>query len=85
MYRQAIDQRDGVTKTAQHTRSSFELSERQASYQPPIGVEVLCCAYAADGDIFAVGASDGVVRVYADDANKVPVLRVQICVKGLVA
>lgn len=35
----------------------------------PIGVEVLCCAYSGDGDFFAVGASDGVVRVYNDSTR----------------
>lgn len=36
----------------------------------PIGVEVLCCAFSGDGEHFAVGASDGVVRVY-DDSRRV--------------
>lgn len=31
-----------------------------------VGVEVLCCAFSGDGEFFAVGASDGVVRVYSD-------------------
>lgn len=35
----------------------------------PIGVEVLCCAFSADGEFFAVGASDGVVRVYSDSTR----------------
>ncbi|CAM9570081.1 unnamed protein product [Sphacelaria rigidula] len=51
-------------------QSSFSTSERPSSYQSPIGVEVLCCAYAANGDNFAVGASDGIVRIYTDDGNK---------------
>lgn len=36
----------------------------------PIGAEVLCCAFSGDGEVFAVGASDGVVRVY-DDSRRV--------------
>lgn len=35
----------------------------------PIGVEVLCCAFSGDGEFFAVGASDGVVRVYNDSTR----------------
>lgn len=35
----------------------------------PIGVEVLCCAFSGDGEFFAVGASDGVVRVYSDNTR----------------
>ncbi|CAN0007838.1 unnamed protein product [Pylaiella littoralis] len=36
----------------------------------PIGVEVLCCAFSGDGELFAVGASDGVVRVYSDSTRE---------------
>lgn len=82
LHSQEIDQQGGVENLAQHIRSSLTVSEREDSCQPPLlGVEVLCCAYAADGDIFAIGASDGVVRIYADDANKVPVLRVELHIR----
>eukprot|EP00752_Nemacystus_decipiens_P010899 g9687.t1 len=36
----------------------------------PVGVEVLCCAFSGDGEFFAVGASDGVVRVYNDSTRE---------------
>lgn len=35
----------------------------------PFGVEILCCAYSADANSFATGASDGIVRVYNDDTK----------------
>lgn len=35
----------------------------------PFEVEALCCAYSGDGQLFAVGASDGVVRVYSDSTK----------------
>ncbi|CAN0317356.1 unnamed protein product, partial [Scytosiphon promiscuus] len=33
------------------------------------GAEVLCCAFSSDGDFFAAGASDGVLRVYSDNTR----------------
>ena len=44
-------------------------AEDEEDVEIPIGVEVLCCAFSPDGDLFAVGASDGVVRVYNDSTR----------------
>lgn len=35
----------------------------------PLDTEVLCCAYASTGHVFALGMSDGVAKVYSDDAK----------------
>lgn len=53
-------------------RSSVSLQGGEY-YNAPLEVEVLCCAYCRDGSFFAVGASDGVVRVY-NDSTKVLIL-----------
>lgn len=75
LHKQDVPSREGSAQDKnspdrkQAQRHSFTLSERSVSYVPPFGVEVLCCAYAPDGQTFAVGASDGIVRIYGDDTK----------------
>lgn len=71
LHTQALEKKDANPKDSQDVPQD---DSPKASLRSPlrlhrIGTEVLCCAYTRNGDTFAVGASDGIVRVYSDDSK----------------
>lgn len=58
----------GTRRLSLHPKQERPKDE-EGDIEIPIGVEVLCCAFSGDGEFFAVGASDGVVRVYNDSTR----------------
>lgn len=72
---------DGAsTRLSLHREQAKPVDEEDIEI--PIGVEVLCCAFSGDGEFFAVGASDGVVRVY-NDSTRVRKISKKTCVGGV--
>lgn len=70
LHQQAVPPEDsnsrGGAGDGDEAEEKGEASKRDDDIEIPIGVEVLCCAFSSDGEFFAVGASDGVVRVFND-------------------
>lgn len=70
LHKQAVPPEDASSRSGAGDGDEAEekggASKRDEDIEIPIGVEVLCCAFSGDGEYFAVGASDGVVRVYSD-------------------
>ena len=53
-----------------YTKKRWVSRQMDDNVLDPVDTEVLCCAYACTGQVFALGLSDGVVKVY-DDNTKV--------------
>ncbi|CAM9619385.1 unnamed protein product [Ectocarpus sp. 4 AP-2014] len=74
LHKQAVPPEDsnsqGGTGDGDEAQEKGGASKRDDNIEIPIGVEVLCCAFSSDGEFFAVGASDGVVRVYSDTTRE---------------
>ncbi|CAN0208705.1 unnamed protein product, partial [Hapterophycus canaliculatus] len=75
---EALKEGEATQPTGTRRRSLSSLPRREPKVDDeddedgveiPIGVEALCCAFSGDGEFFAVGASDGVVRVYSDNTR----------------